>query len=251
MALVKGLFSNCFTGGGPQILKVFEIDNTATWTVNQSYVIYSGDNACYSYLGTTVAGTPKQTFLTPTGTNAAGACNSSSGCPTVNTDMYPNNLYYTFSACCDGSTMSFRRGDLELSTDYVNGATGYLTYNGTGGTFNGCVTVVTGYTGSTIYIDNTATYSFSTTIPIPPYSYFADCTDCELYHPCASTPTPTPTITATPTVTPTNLPTPTPTSSGFGNGNAFARQHGAHDDRTRTVRCHGHGWHVQCGESTP
>ena len=30
MALVKANFSNCFTGGGPSITKIFEIDNTAT-----------------------------------------------------------------------------------------------------------------------------------------------------------------------------------------------------------------------------
>ena len=222
MALVKANFTNCFTGGGPAITKIFEIDNTATWTSSQSYVIYSGDGACYSYNSTTVFGTPKQTFLTPDGTNVTGACNAGSGCPSVNTDMYPNNVYYTFSACCDGSTFSFRRGDVEFAYDYVDGAIFYLNYNGTGGSFDGCATVITGYTGSTIYIDTLPTYSYSVTIPIPPYTYFADCPDCELYHPCASTPTPTPTVTATPTVTPTNLPTPTPTTSTFGNGNAFA-----------------------------
>ena len=222
MALVKANFTNCFTGGGPSITKIFEIDNTATWTPNQSYVIYSGDGACYSYVSTTVFGTPKQTFLTPDGTNVTGACNAGSGCPSVNLDMYPNNVYYTFSACCDGSTFSFRRGDVEFAYDYVDGAIFYLNYNGTGGSFDGCATVITGYTGSTIYIDTLPTYSYSVTIPIPPYTYFADCPDCELYHPCASTPTPTPTVTATPTVTPTNLPTPTPTTSTFGNGNAFA-----------------------------
>ena len=237
MALINAQFRNCFTGTGPVIQKTFEIDNTATWVIAQSYVIYSGDNACYSYFGTG-GSNPKQTFLTPLATNSAGACNSSTGCPSVNTDMYPNNLYYTFSACCDGSTFSFRRGDVMLNGDYVDGNILYLNYNGTGGTFSGCAKVITGYTGSTIYIDTTPTFSYSATIPVPPYSYFADCTDCELYFPCATTPTPTPSVTVTPsvtptltttptvtptqTVTPTNNPTPTPTLSGFGNGNAFA-----------------------------
>jgi hypothetical protein len=71
-----------------------------------------------------------------------------------------NNLFYTFSACCDGSTFSFRRGDIELGSDYVNGTTMYLTTVGTGGTFDGCATVMTGYTGSTIYTDNNCTFSY-------------------------------------------------------------------------------------------
>jgi uncharacterized protein (DUF2141 family) len=228
MALVNAFFRNCFSGTGPVITKTFEIDNTATWTFNQSYVIYSGDGACYYYFGTG-GSSPKQTFLTPLATNVAGACNSASGCPSVNTDMYPNNVYYTFSACCDGSTFSFRRGDIELADDYVNGAVFALYYNGTGGTLNLCATVITGYTGSTIYVDPAPTFS---------YAVYPDCSTCIGVLPCATTPTPTPTLTTTPTVTPTvtitpsttptqtvtpsNYPTPTPTLSGFGNGNAFA-----------------------------
>ena len=237
MALINAIFTNCFSGTGPAIQKTFQIDNTGGWVANQSYVIYSGDGACYSYSFNGGA-TPLQTFLVPDGTNVLGACNSGSGCPSVNTDMYPNNLYYTFSACCDGSTFSFRRGDVEFSTDYVDGAIFNLSYSSSAGTFNGCATVITGYIGSTIYIAPLPTYSYSTTIPIPPYTYFVDCADCITYSPCATTPTPTPsitqtktptpTVTVTPsvtttqTVTPSNYPTPTPTLSGFGNGNAFA-----------------------------
>lgn len=212
MALVNAFFRNCFTGGGPAITKVFEIDNTATWTFNQSYVIYSGDGGCYYYFGTG-GSSPKQTFLTPDATNAGGACNSATGCPSVNLDVYPDNVYYTFSACCDGTTFSFRRGDIELADEWVDGRYGYLTYNGTGGSFTGCVQIITGYTGSTIYIDTAPTYAFTSTIPIAPYSYFVDCADCELYHPCAATPTPTPTVTSTPTVTPTVTSTVTPTQT--------------------------------------
>ncbi len=264
MALVNAFFRNCFTGGGPTITKVFEIDNTATWTVNQSYVIYSGDGACYYYF-INGGSTPKQTFLTPDGSSIGGACNTSDGCPAVNDGMYPDNLYYTFSACCDGSTISFRRGDIELSDEWVDGRFGYLTYNGTGGTFSGCVQIITGYTGSTIYIDTAPVYAYTSTIPIPPYSYFSSCADCETYNPCAATPTPTPTvtptITPTPTVTPTISPTvtisstqtltPTPsitpsvTPSGpFGNGGAFnyyLSVTGACDNGTGTVQIFGTG----------
>jgi hypothetical protein len=228
MALVNRLFNNCFTGGGPAITKTFEIETTGGWVSNQSYVIYSGDGMCYSYTAIAGSGFSKQTFLVPDGTSSAGACNSTFGCPSVNTDVYNDNLYYTFSACCDNSTFSFRRGDIELSGDYVDGAVLYLNYNGSGGTFDGCATVTTGYTASTIYIDTTATFSYATGIPIPPYSYFVDCAECISYYTCAA-PTPTPTVTLTPTRTPTPTPTITltptptitPTNSGFGNGNTF------------------------------
>jgi hypothetical protein len=221
MALVNKLFQNCFNYTGDTIYKTFTIDDASGWTVNQSYVIYSGDGACYVYIGSSI-NSPVSTYLSPTGTNVGGACNSSTGCPSVNTNMYPNNLFYTFSACCDGSTFSFRRGDVELGSDYVNGTTMALSYVGTGGTFNGCATVITGYTGTTIYTDNNCTFSYLST--------FTDCSDCETYSPC---PTPTPTITTTPTITPTITPTPsitptsippspTPTSTPFNNGNTFA-----------------------------
>jgi len=221
MALVNKLFQNCFNYTGDTIYKTFTIDDASGWTVNQSYVIYSGDGACYVYIGSSL-NSPISTYLSPTGTNVSGACNSSTGCPSVNTNMYPNNLFYTFSACCDGSTFSFRRGDVELGSDYVNGTTMALSYVGTGGTFNGCATVITGYTGTTIYTDNNCTFSYLST--------FTDCSDCETYSPC---PTPTPTITTTPTITPTITPTPsitptsippspTPTSTPFNNGNTFA-----------------------------
>jgi hypothetical protein len=191
------------------------------------------------YVGSLLS--PVSTYLSPDATNIGGACDSSTGCPSVNTNMYPNNLFYTFSACCDGSTFSFRRGDIELGSDYVNGTTMYLNYGGTGGTFNGCATVITGYTGSTIYTDNNCAFSYLST--------FSDCPDCEIYYPCSTTPTPTPTVTKTPTPTVTKTPTPTPTvtktltptptvtstptstfaspsptpsSSAFNNGNTFA-----------------------------
>ena len=237
MALINARFTNCFSGTGPAIQKTFEIESTGGWIANQSYVIYSGDGACYSYSFNGGAA-PVQTFLVPDGTNAGGACNISTGCPTVNTGMYPDNLYYTFSACCDGSTFSFRRGDVEFSTDYVDGAIFDLTYSSSAGTFNGCAKVITGYTGSTIYVAPSPTYTYTTTIPIPPFTTFVDCAECISYSPCDTTPTPTPTVTQTKTptptvtqtptvtptqtVTPTNNPTPTPTLSGFGNGNAFA-----------------------------
>ena len=183
MALVTGVFQNCFNYTGDTIYKAFTIDNTSGWTLNQSYVIYSGDGACYAYISSSSFLIPVSTYLAPDATNIGGACNSSTGCPSVNTNMYPNNLFYTFSACCDGSTFSFRRGDIELSSDYVNGTTMWLNYGGTGGTFNGCATVITGYTGSTIYTDNNCAFSYSST--------FSDCLDCETYYPCSTTPTPT------------------------------------------------------------
>ena len=215
MALQSAVFQNCFNYTGDTIYKAFTIDNTSGWTLNQSYVIYSGDGACYAYISSSSFLIPVSTYLAPDATNVSGACNSSTGCPSVNTNMYPNNLFYTFSACCDGSTFSFRRGDIELSSDYVNGTTMWLNYGGTGGTFNGCATVITGYTGSTIYTDNNCTFSYSST--------FSDCLDCETYYPCSTTPTPTVTPTITPTITPTELPpTPTPSSSPYNNGNTFA-----------------------------
>jgi hypothetical protein len=144
MALVNKIFSNCFTGGGPAINKTFEIESTGGWTNNLSYIIYSGDGGCYYYSGTDSLGTPITTYLAPTGTNAGGACNSSTGCPSVNLDVYPNNVYYTFSSCCTSSIISFRRGDIEIGSDYVNGTTMWLSYGGSGGSFSGCYTVLTG-----------------------------------------------------------------------------------------------------------
>ena len=168
MALINARFTNCFSGTGPAIQKTFEIESTGGWVANQSYVIYSGDGGCYSY-SFNGGGAPVQTFLVPDGTNVTGACNSLFGCPTVNLDTYPNNLYYTFSACCDGSTFSFRRGDVGFGPDYIDGIVFLLNYSGTGGTFNGCATVITGYTGTTIYVDPSPIYGYST---------FGDCATC-------------------------------------------------------------------------
>jgi hypothetical protein len=221
MALVNRLFSNCFTGGGPPIYKTFEVEDTAGWVLNQSYVIYSGDGMCYAYVSSAGGVNAKETFLTPLGTNIAGACNSSSGCPSVNSDVYPNNLYYTFSSCCDGSTVSLRRGDVELSTDWVDGQTMWLKYQGSGGNFEGCYSVITGYTGSTIYIDTIPAFAYSVTPPVPPYTNFADCADCLTYYPCAITPSPTPTITATNTMTPTPSTTPLICGSGVTTGTYY------------------------------
>lgn len=251
MALVNRLFTNCFTGGGPPIYKIFEIESTGGWTNNLSYVIYSGDGACYAYTGVSPLGSPIATYLTPDGTNISGACNSGSGCPSVNDDMYPDNLYYTFSSCCTSTIISFRRGDIELGSNYVDGNTLYLNYVGTGGTVTGCYTVVTGYTGSTIYIDTNPAFF---------YDVYSDCAQCLTYFPCP-TPTPTPTQTMTqtptntPTVTPTKTVTPTPsitpsitpsvTPSGqFGNGGAFnysVSVTGACDNGTGTVQIFGIG----------
>jgi hypothetical protein len=241
MAFENKSFQNCFNYTGSTIYKTFSIDTANSWTLNQSYVIYSGDGGCYTYVGSGL-GAPVATYSNPTGTNVGGGCNESTGCPSVNTDVYPNNLFYTFSACCDGSTFSFRRGDVEFGSDYVDGDVFYLTYFGTGGTFDSCATVVTGITGTTIYTDENATYGYT-----PSYT---DCNDCLTSNSLTcSTPTPTPTVTRTPTPTVTKTPTPTPTvtktltptptvtptptitfaspsptpsSSAFNNGNTFA-----------------------------
>ena len=175
MALVNKYFYNCFTGGGPSIEKTFEIESTGGWTNNLSYIIYSGDGGCYYYSGIDSFASPITTYLSPTGTNLGGACNSSTGCPSVNLDVFPNNVYYTFSSCCTSSIISFRRGDIEIGSDYVNGTTMYLSYNGSGGNFSGCYTVLTGYTGSTIYIDTTPTFTYSLG--------YTDCADCLTYFP--------------------------------------------------------------------
>ena len=234
MALENRLFKNCFNGGGPDIYKTFEIETTGGWSINLSYVIYDGDGSCYVYVGTPSIAPALATFLTPDGTNVAGACNTSSGCPSVNADVFPNNVYYTFQSCCDDEIISFRRGDIELDSDWVNLNVVYLDYSGSGGDVNGCYRILTGYTGTTIYIDNSATFSYT------PY-YSTNCADCTTYYPCI-TPTPTPTQTETPTPTPTvpETPTPTPTinpatptatpsntptvslSSQFGNGLTFS-----------------------------
>lgn len=240
MALVKRYFYNCFTGGGPDIIKTFEIESTGGWSPFLSYVIYSGDGACYYYTNTSSSATPAQTFLAPDGTNVAGACNSGSGCPSVNSDMYPDSLYYTFAACCDDSTYSFRRGDIELGDDFIDGNTLYLNYIGTGGTFNGCAVAVTGFTGSTIFVDTSPVFSYLAT--------FSNCMDCLTYYPCV-TPTPTPTVTPTPNVTPTPTVTPSITpsitpSGEFNNGGTFDYSisvTGACDSGYGTVQIYGIG----------
>ena len=62
MALVTGLFQNCFNYTGDTIYKAFTIDNTSGWTATQSYVIYSGDGACYAYISSPSLLIPVSTY---------------------------------------------------------------------------------------------------------------------------------------------------------------------------------------------
>jgi copper chaperone CopZ len=229
MALVNRLFYSC--AFGLSVTKTFQIDTAGTWVNNQSSVIYSGDGACYVYTTSSSISSPKQSYATEEYSNCAA-------CQTAN----PDNLYYTFSSCCNSTTFSLRRGDFELDSLFYAGNIFYWNISsGSTSLFSGCTTAITNYTGDTIYAG-----------PLYPTnsSYFqgwGDCATCEIYAPCAVTPTPTATQTPTPTVTPTITPTPTvtptigltptptptitstitptptitPTISGFGNGNTF------------------------------
>jgi len=88
MALVNRLFYSCAFGFG--VTKTFQIDTAGTWVNNQSSVIYSGDGACYVYTTSSSISSPKQSYATEEYSNC-------SACQTAN----PDNLYYTFSSCCD------------------------------------------------------------------------------------------------------------------------------------------------------
>ncbi len=190
MALVNRLFYSC--AFGLSVTKTFQIDTAGTWVNNQSSVIYSGDGACYVYTSSSSISSPKQSYATEEYSNCAA-------CQTAN----PDNLYYTFSSCCNSTTFSLRRGDFELDSLFYAGNIFYWNISsGSTSLFSGCTTAITNYTGDTIYAG-----------PLYPTnsSYFqgwGDCATCEIYAPCAVTPTPTATQTPTPTVTPTITPTP-------------------------------------------
>lgn len=122
-----------------------------------------------------------------------------SGAPT--TQCYINALWEN---CCDtGLTITLTTN---ISSGFQPGSTLY--YSGQ------CYS----YTGLISY-----DYPIGNTDEVTdPEDFYNDCTECELDHPCVSTPTPTPTPTETPTQTPTptetptNTPTPTVTPSTSG-----------------------------------
>ena len=178
MALVNRYFYQCCNplGSGAPIYRTFEIDTAGTWTANVSTVIYTGDGSCYYYTTTSSLDPPEQSFSTE----------QYSTCPACDA-ANPNGCYYTFSACCDGSTFSFRRGDFNLEELYgplVVGDIWRFSVN-LGGSpdikaFNGCVSYITGVTGSTIYV---LTGTTSAIVQAPPGVY-TDCTDCLTTYPC-------------------------------------------------------------------
>ena len=184
MALVRKVFLSCTFG--LDVTKTFTIDDTGTWTNLQSSVIYTGDGACYTYSTVSSISTPLQTFSTQEYNNCAE-------CYTAN----PDNIFYTFSSCCDNTTFSLRRGDFSLEPYFYDGAQFYweLSSGGTVG-FTGCTTAIVNYTGSTIYSGDAYTY-YSSYV-----QGWADCDACLYVHPCKVDETPTPTPTITQTVTP-------------------------------------------------
>jgi hypothetical protein len=94
--------------------------------------------------------------------------------------------YYTFSACCDGSTFSLRRGDFSFEDVYGTLTVGDIwqfTVN-LGGVpniyaFRGCASYITGVTGNTIY----ATTGSTTVAASGPGAYI-DCNNCLTIYPC-------------------------------------------------------------------
>lgn len=107
------------------------------------------------------------------------------GAPT--TQCYINALWEN---CCDSSQISLVTN---ISSAFQPGSTLY--YSGQ------CYS----YTGLISYDDPIG----NTDEVTDPEDFYNDCTECELDHPCVTTPTPTP----TPTVTTTETPTPTPTAT--------------------------------------
>jgi uncharacterized protein (DUF2141 family) len=190
MAIKNKVFVNCCTGSGAgAIYKTFTVETTA-FTTSLSSVVYSGDGACYVYTGVDSVQTPLQTFLTADYYSVSGGCTP---CRSAN----PNTCYYSFSSCCTNTTFSFRRGDIELGSAYQEGDVFYwVVQDGPTVLFEGCASVVSSITGSTIY--NVTGGSVSATYSLG----YTDCTDCITSHPCLP-------------------PTPTPTPTPFGNGNTF------------------------------
>jgi hypothetical protein len=177
MALVNRYFYQCCNplGSGAPIYKTFEIDTAGTWTANVSTVIYTGDGSCYYYTATPSVDVPLQSFATQ----------QYSTCPSCNA-ANPNGCYYTFSACCDGSTFSLRRGDFSFEDVYGTLTVGDIwqfTVN-LGGVpniyaFRGCASYITGVTGNTIYAT-----TGSTTIAASGPGAYIDCNDCLTIYPC-------------------------------------------------------------------
>jgi hypothetical protein len=177
MALVNRYFYQCCNplGSDAPIYKTFEIDTAGTWVSNVSTVIYTGDGACYYYTATPSVDVPLQSFATQ----------QYSTCPACDA-ANPNGCYYTFSACCDGSTFSLRRGDFSFEDVYGTLTVGDIwqfTVN-LGGVpniyaFRGCASYITGVTGNTIY----ATTGSTTVAASGPGAYI-DCNDCLTIYPC-------------------------------------------------------------------
>lgn len=190
MAIKNKVFVNCCTGSGAgAIYKTFTVETTA-FTTSLSSVVYSGDGACYAYTGVDSIQTPLQTFLTADYYSVGGGCPP---CRSAN----PNTCYYSFSSCCTNTTFSFRRGDIELGSTYQEGDVFYwVVQDGPTVLFEGCASVVSSITGSTIY--NVTGGSVSATYSLG----YTDCADCITSYPCLP-------------------PTPTPTPTPFGNGNTF------------------------------
>ena len=178
MALVNRYFYQCCNplGSGAPIYRTFEIDTAGTWTANVSTVIYTGDGSCYYYTTTSSLDPPEQSFSTE----------QYSTCPACDA-ANPNGCYYTFSACCDGSTFSIRRGDFAFENTYGPLTVGEIwrfsvttaTTSPTTFAFVGCASYITGVTGSTIYVQ-----TGQTTVSVTTPGSWSNCNDCLTAYPC-------------------------------------------------------------------
>jgi hypothetical protein len=93
-------------------------------------------------------------------------CSTSVPCPTP-PPTPPPPIYYSFSACCDGSTFNLELGDLTPSI----GDTYYFTSGNGVNSFSGCASVIASNSGYVLKTVNTA-QSYET------------CDECTADHPC-------------------------------------------------------------------
>ena len=156
MALNNYYFSACCDSS---VIKTFEVEDT-NFVIGD---VVNYDNECYSYTGTLSIDGPDDSFTVPDYSGAT-PCDD---CIAV----YP--CLYHFSACCITSGLTFTIPNVDIPQTLNVGEIYQLTINSSSQyEFDGCATIVTGITPSTVY--SGTGYTISLTGP------FVDCDECEL-----------------------------------------------------------------------
>jgi hypothetical protein len=143
---------------GTQLYTVLTPDTSVPLTATINVIYGFSSSQVIEIVNGVIAGIYNFSSLPP--------CSTSVPCPTP-TPTPPPPIYYSFSACCDGSTFNLELGDLTPSI----GDTYYFTSGSGANSFSGCASVIASNSGYVLKTVNTA-QSYET------------CDECVIEHPC-------------------------------------------------------------------